>query len=721
MRFELVHKATTYLMALTGLGTVLLSGQLPFLIVGIVLVCVLISWFVPLSWMGSARWQMAWTALTLVIFGLSLLEIILQRSVVEAAVSFLMFLVLNKLYNRRTVKDHLHLYATSFMAVVAGAALNAGLSYAICFVLHVVAAIWSLMLFQLRREMEENYLLKHSDYASSERVQVDRILRSKRIVGWKFLGGTAGGAVGVLFFALAIFLFFPRVGLGKYGWGPPRQGTMVGFSEEVSLGGHGVLRDNPDVVMRVTFSPLPSGSVLARILWRGMTFSRYDSGRWSQTPGLPWPKVHRRARMTALTDHSPDGISDHFLKAALRKAVRQRILLAPQGHTVLFGAHEVLGIAIDNPRPTFRKLLKVSPGRVMHNPWESRLTAYTVWSNLSGPGGPVMLPVRPLNRQELEAYLQQPKKPLGRDFQDLVAVLRKAGQNPDARIRAVLKHLSTANGFKYTRILPKVPSGMEPLEYFLLNTKRGHCEDFATAAALLLRALNVPPRLVNGFVGGRWNPYGRYLVVRQGDAHAWVEAHVPDRGWIPLDPTPPEGRRPVVRTGLWWKLLLWLDTLRLKYLRWVIEYDAQAQLNIFFGIRRWANRHRPSNRWLMAVVLVLIAFGAGILLWRLNTWRKTRATAAGRRTRRRTFHPASRAYRKLLEGMERRGFAKPIWQTPREFASNLHAGTLAVDLVHEATETYYTLRYGTHDQARKELNHLKALVDQALHALDTPS
>src|SRR5699024_1231471 len=91
--------------------------------------------------------------------------------------------------------------------------------------------------------------------------------------------------------------------------------------------------------------------------------------------------------------------------------------------------------------------------------------------------------------------------------------------------------------FQYTLDLPKTTG--EPVEDFLFNTQRGHCEYFASSAVLMLRSIGVPARMVNGFLGGTWNDVGDYLTVRQGDAHAWVEVFVPKLGWIPFDPTPP--------------------------------------------------------------------------------------------------------------------------------------------------------------------------------------
>ncbi len=89
-----------------------------------------------------------------------------------------------------------------------------------------------------------------------------------------------------------------------------------------------------------------------------------------------------------------------------------------------------------------------------------------------------------------------------------------------------------------------------PVDDFLFESKRGHCEFFSTAMALMLRAVGIPSRNVTGFVGGTYNRFGQYYAVRQGDAHSWVEAYIADSarpGWVTFDPTPPAGAQPLER------------------------------------------------------------------------------------------------------------------------------------------------------------------------------
>src|SRR5204862_5299824 len=130
------------------------------------------------------------------------------------ALNLVMFLLGYKLFYRRVNRDYLHIYVLSFLVVLAAAALAQSFLFALAFALYVVAATWALILFHLRREMEENYLVKHSAQAPSQKVGVARILNSRRIVGRPFFAATGAVGLAVVGGAVATFALVPRVGAG---------------------------------------------------------------------------------------------------------------------------------------------------------------------------------------------------------------------------------------------------------------------------------------------------------------------------------------------------------------------------------------------------------------------------------------------------------------------------------------------------------------------------
>jgi hypothetical protein len=127
------------------------------------------------------------------------------------------------------------------------------------------------------------------------------------------------------------------------------------------------------------------------------------------------------------------------------------------------------------------------------------------------------------------------------------------------------------------------PGRQEPVDFFLFDRKKGHCEYFASAFAVLARAVDIPTRQVNGFLGGEWNEYQGYVAVRAGDAHSWDEVYFPGAGWVTFDPTPPGDIDALGRGGAGWteRLGRFVDTLRFQWNKWVIEYDLASQLALF--------------------------------------------------------------------------------------------------------------------------------------------
>jgi len=104
------------------------------------------------------------------------------------------------------------------------------------------------------------------------------------------------------------------------------------------------------------------------------------------------------------------------------------------------------------------------------------------------------------------------------------------------RVMAITNYLQRS--YRYTLNLPPVPSGRDPVDWFLFDVKTGYCEQFATAETLLLRSQGIPARLATGYSTGDYDPVLNQAVVRERDAHAWVEVWFPHHGWVPVDPTP---------------------------------------------------------------------------------------------------------------------------------------------------------------------------------------
>ena len=257
---------------------------------------------------------------------------------------------------------------------------------------------------------------------------------------------------------------------------------------------------------------------------------------------------------------------------------------------------------------------------------------------------------------------------LDRRILDLAAQLT-AGRNSFAgRVEAIGRHLSA---FTYDASMESA-SG-DPLAEFLFQRRRGHCELFAAAMAVLLRASGVPARTVGGFYGGTRGPEGDY-VVRLSAAHAWVEIFVPGVGFVAIDPTPQDGRAPQASGFVTW-LSDRHDELSELWRRAVVDLSFWDQWQAIRRFRRSASgvsaaapagqgrspsssadfsvwRGRLSS-WAggaalpASILLASLIFAAAVWCVRRAALRRAHPGLSG---------PSGRLYSRLLKALRRRGF-----------------------------------------------------------------
>jgi len=269
------------------------------------------------------------------------------------------------------------------------------------------------------------------------------------------------------------------------------------------------------------------------------------------------------------------------------------------------------------------------------------------------------------------------------------------------RVRSLELHLRRDYGYslKFPKVAPK-----DPLADFLFTRKQGHCEYFASSMAVMLRTQGIPSRVINGFAGSTYNPISDLYVIRASDAHSWVEAFIDGPGWMTFDPTPsvPVQTTPSLMTTIGY----YLDAADTFWQEWVLNYDLARQFvlgaSIELGLRDMTWLWHPGSPHLpkldrhavtsyiapgILVIFALALIAAFGRLW-LDTLRSAwyvRRIRAGRATR----GDAAILYEHMLRIMKRRGYQKPAWFTPREFAATVRHNALD-----EFTDAYNCLRYG---------------------------
>ena len=144
-------------------------------------------------------------------------------------------------------------------------------------------------------------------------------------------------------------------------------------------------------------------------------------------------------------------------------------------------------------------------------------------------------PMRTLPAHGYDArYLELPEELPQRD-RDLADQITAGAHNEYDAVMAVQSWLQANT--RYDLTVPREPPGVDAVDHFLFDTRRGFCEHIASAMAVLLRAEGIATRIVTGYGPGERNPFTGYDDVRYSDAHAWVEVLYPQFGWLPYDPT----------------------------------------------------------------------------------------------------------------------------------------------------------------------------------------
>jgi hypothetical protein len=719
MRFGLAHKTATYLMVGAAYIAMVGGGGVSPLISLLGFVGLITSWWWEPPIIKYEKWALAWTLASLMVLAYTVLSAIAIGDYLGVGGEFLIWLTVAKACNRRAAKDWQQLYLLAFLMLVAGSVLNADLNYGIAFLVFVVASTWALTLFHLRREMEDNFLLKHADDRASERVEVRRILASRRIVDRRFFTGTGLVSMGVFIASAAFFLAMPRIGMGFFF--KNRQGlTMAGFSETVKLGGHGTIKGDSTVVMRVEIPERYGGARAPAIHWRGVALDEYVNGEWRHSEDAPaqdWNgtflTVGKNNRYPMLGPGYPAiGLSPEGDRPI--PSIRQEIYLEPLESNVIFSAS--IPVMYELPRP--RAKLPPTTNDDMRFPHGSDTFHYTAWSRLDPPDPDALRVAAGPRPEEYSVYTQLPCEA----DEDLVPDQCLAGHQITQRTRALAREITEPydndydrasalarwlqTNLTYTLDLVETPDGQEPVDFFLFDRKKGHCEYFASAFAVLARTLDIPTRNVNGFLGGEWNDY--YVAVRAGDAHAWAEVWFPGHGWVTFDPTPPANIDRLGRgdSGVLARMRRFLDRIRFQWSKWVIEYDLYRQLSLFRGVGRGlksagravrdavvAMKSTVVQRWYLSVPLVLLL--AAWIVVRVR--RRRRLIPSGGSGERRRRRPVAEIWTQVVGRLGKRGLVRDPALTPRELARRWTAGG-AAELT-ELTELYYAVEYGNVDDA----------------------
>jgi transglutaminase-like putative cysteine protease len=590
---------------------------------------------------------------TLTLTGLAVVDFIwFADSFLDTFARLVCALLLVRLATWRVTRELRAAGFLSFSMLAASSAVAFGVAFLPLFITYLATAIVMLVLFHLVTEAE-----------------AAGVPSRPLGVGLTIVMGAA--VLGTLGLTALLFATIPRVE-AALPFGARSSRPLTGFTDRVELGAFGTLETDDAVAMRVR---LPNGPIseadLRFLRWRGLALDRFDGYVWTATP--------RRLTMFRSYDGDPIGLGRVDGRAYV---LAQEVFLEPIGTETIFAVAPVVRLKVDGA-------IRLDDSGGLSVPVARARLNYTAESALGA---------RSLERLGVASRArsrQQP--PLAPRIAELARRLAAGSAGPEdaaARLSAWL-----SQELRYSLDLQRRTT-LEPLDEFLFVRRAGNCEYFASALAVMLRAIGIPARVVNGFQRGEWNPYGGYWVVRMRDAHSWVEAHVGDT-WITLDASP---RADAPSTPLS-TATLYIDGLRMRWYRYVVGWSRQDQVHAVGAVRRFAWSFPTPPGWsgvgTARSPALMLACGIGAVA--AVVWGVRRARAAPR-------SGLPPFYARALTRLARRGFRPAPHETAREFCARIGADTPPlVAPLSRLTGAYEAARFGGQSPTPEEARELREL------------
>jgi len=514
--------------------------------------------------------------------------------------------------------------------------------------------------------------------------------------GWRRLGMMLLKTLPIV---VLLFVFFPRMAPL---WSVPLVSgeARTGISDTMTPGDISSLAQSSERAFRATFGgELPA---YRDRYWRGLILDRLDGDTWQQGFGKPFRRPGRVSVDGGVGPLEPN---------------QYDVLLEPTDQTWAFALEDSVAVS-DNVERSEEGLFRFD------RPADSAVRYRMALSDEAWPANPGAQP------DDVRRYLQLPASgnPRAREY---ARQLASQNDDPQGVVQQLLTRFREQQYF-YTLRPPAMPD--DGIDTLLFDEKRGFCAHYAGATTFVLRAAGIPARVVVGYQGGSPGADDEYLIVRQYDAHAWVEAWFPGEGWVRVDPTAaiaPERielglRDAVAEEGSFlendWTsperygdmaILQWaslrLDLLNYHWQRWVVGYQGQSQMDLMSRL--------PGGIGMRELGYITAGIvGAALLLAGLVTaWQYRRVEGRD---------PFGRIVGRWYRLCDRAGVPVRHGETPAQLASRLAlakpaaAGT-ATAFARMVNKHYYGRDSDTGDQ--RELAKMKRLLATMKRQADRPS
>jgi hypothetical protein len=759
---ETYFRITSYALVATAFLALALTGQLDAVSVVLYAGAVCVS-FVrdrrakiiddqSVEVLPRPRWRTwAWRGLAALYVPFLFFDAALLTNRVLALVHLALFASAMKLLQPKRDRDWVFLHVMAFFMMLLSAGLTFNATFVGSLVLFLFFFVSTLAAFEVRRAQREISAFQDETIAPIKQLKrraKDETSTSPRRRVRYLLGASFAQLAVVALLTLPFFFMIPRFGGGVARGFADTPAT--GFSDRVELGQVARIKKSQQVVMRVHLDRNPG----RYLRWRGVALDEYENNIWKVAKAQN--RIKKIDNMRNVVSGAVDAVAplewpyQLVNPAAPRTSLNeQKIILEPLDTPTLFAAQ--MAIWLNGPIDSLQR--DVYSGALSTNVSFKRRTTYSVWSDLSVPGESELRAetLADLPPDIARLYLQLPHK-WDRRIARLAHDITRNAATPFDKAKALEAYLKTQ--FEYT--LDLTITGEDPLAEFLFEVRKGHCEYFATAMVIMLRTLDIPARIVNGFQMGEYNDVNHLFTVRQSDAHSWVEVYFPHaRAWVEFDPTPAAGINDYSQGGLVSRFRKYMDAMEVFWLDYIVTLDSDEQASIIVGLQRrlaavkdrMMDYYNGAKQWtreamnfvvardwqaidwlkLVSLLTLLLMIGGTVYVLRhlkqwsiaptgygpwwhrwfiLPTWKRRRlARRDGREC-------AVMFYEQMLAIASRAGLVKPTHQTPREFAA-----TSGSEPIHEITALYNRVRFGGAALDEAETRRVSRLLAELKHNL----
>ena len=696
--------------------------------------------------------------------------------------NFLVALQIIKMFELRGNRDYAQLLVLSVLLMVAAVISTASLIFGLTFIAYVLICPYASLLFHLKVETDyaKRQMGLDEKLADPLTLRQDQRFLHRSMTRLTVLVGAVAFTTAVI-----VFIFFPRVpGSGFLAWQFRPAQAATGMSDQMNMQSVTRVQQNNTEIGSVTVTHNGTPVTGGELYFRGTVYDTYHGdpsspARWS------WERASQRGGAPFQLREGTDKVLPRSFieKPDADVWVQDFSPLKPTGASFLLaigGAYKInVGSPTQvgySPRASVIQLGHSMDRAMFYRVISSGTVAYMAWPYRDGappeasPAGGNPGPRPPDSSQYVPVFPQSVIDPRIRDYalkpevsgadpsgKPLVAKLPETPQveNPSPLTgeiaRNIERHLQTQ--FTYTLDLaddrPKDDTD-DPVVHFLYESKTGWCEHYAYAMTLMCQSLGMNARLVSGYKCDEYNNVGGWFVLRQSQAHAWVEVLERENGrliWKTYDPT--SGIRNTNQTRVvsnWTRVLHVFDYLEHAWANSVVAFDANSQTTLFesaesklvnagisanSAVRGGGNAFSNFSDWLssakytlsegaiviLVTLMALTAIGVtvGYLAQRLRLTRRARRIgldsldgAEARRLARQLGF-----YDELTRILERRSIERPAHLTPLEFGQSLSFLPYeAYETIVRLTGVFYRVRFGNAQLSAGQRRSLARVVER---------